>query len=477
MGLSLAQLTDPLTTAEARAMLLAALAGRGPVTKEGDGSGSLSTSGAPVGAYQVLVTVTAAGELGTAAFSWSLDGGETDAETGIQVPASGVYMLGDTGLSVTFAAGPAGTGASFAAGDTFAFETATPTFPVTSWREGDVARTLVEIDAQTLSSFSTLLAAIARGGLLSTATGSWLTLLAREVYAVERNAAVATRGTVLLTAAAEAGPYTLAPGQLWFASTAGLRFQAANAAQLTLPKGGTLQVPVQAERGGAPYNVAIGTITSMVTQLAGVTCSNPDAGGGAWISTTGVDEESDEALRTRCESRWPELGSGSPGGTYDLWARTASSAITRSRVTASGTVAGQVDVVVAGPSGPVGSGEVTAAQAYIEARAPLTSTPVVTNATGLDVTVTAELQGKSQYETAALAAAALAIGELLAATPIGGTLFRSAVIATLQKGTKKTPITGVENVILTAPAGDTGLTSAQVARLAAGSPALTWSNT
>jgi uncharacterized phage protein gp47/JayE len=343
-------------------------------------------------------------------------------------------------------------------------------FPVTSWRAGDVARSLLEIDAQALADFTALRASIAKGGLLHEATGAWLTLLASEVYALTRNAAVATKGTVVLTAAADAGPYTIAPGQLWFTSTGGPRYQSANSNNLTLAKGGTLSLTVQAESPGAAYNVANGTITTLSTPLAGVTCNNPDPGGGSWITTSGVDEESDASLVSRCEARWPESGFGSPSASYDLWARTADATITRTKVVAdaAGPNGGGVTIYVAGAAGAVGGGAVTAAQTYIDPRAPLGSVPTVTNATNAAVTVTAILFGKSQYQTAATAAATTAIQALIAATPIGGTIYRAAIFEALM-GPE-----GVENVTIAAPAGDTTLTAAQVATLTL---SLSWTNT
>jgi uncharacterized phage protein gp47/JayE len=341
-------------------------------------------------------------------------------------------------------------------------------FPVTSWRAGGVARTLVEIDAQALADFTALRVSIAKGGLLHAASGDWLTLLAAEVYAIARNPAVQTKGTVRLTASAEAGPYTVTPGQLRFASTSGLRYQSANLGNLTLAKGGTLDVPVAAESPGAAYNVANGTITTLATPLPGVTCNNPDPGGGTWVTTSGVDEESDAALVSRCEARWPESGFGSPAASYDLWARTADPTITRTKVAASGTVAGRVDVYAAGASGPVGAGAVTAAQTYITPRAPLGVTPVVANTSALAVTVTATLYGKSQYQAPATAAATTAIQSLIAATPIGGTVYKAALFEALMSPT------GVENVTIAAPAGDTSLTAAQVATLTLN---LSWTNT
>jgi uncharacterized phage protein gp47/JayE len=349
---------------------------------------------------------------------------------------------------------------------------ADPPFPVTSWREGDVARTLTEIDAKALSELSLLVAAIAAGGFRTTAKGAWLKLLAREVYGIEFNAAQVTAGGVVLTDAGGAGPFTIAPGQLWFASITGLRFQSANVENVVLEQGGTLSIPVRAEGPGATYNVANGSITSMLTPLPGVTCSNPAGGSGTWITSQGTDEESDAALSARCAARWPELGSGAPAPSYDLWARsepTKGAQVTRTNVVAdaAGPNGGGVLVYLAGPSGPVAGDVVSAVQSYIAARAPLTVVPTGASVTGLAVTVTATLYGKAQHQTAATAAALTALQALVAATPVGGKLYRAAIFEALM-GPE-----GIENVALAAPAGDTTLTAAQVATLTAN---LSWSS-
>ncbi len=342
-------------------------------------------------------------------------------------------------------------------------------FPVTSWREGDVARTLTEVDAQSLAELSKLIVAIASGGLLEKATGDWLTLLAWNVYGLERGPAVATLGTCRLTAAAGVGPYFISPGQLWAASTTGLRYQSANTSGLTVPLGGTLNLTFRAEEPGAAYNVANGTITSLLTSLPGVSISNPNPGSGSWVTTVGVDVESDELLKIRCRARWAELGFGSPDEAYDLWAKAAATAITRTRPVpdVAGPNGGGVTIYVAGPSGPVTTGDVAAAQTYIAARAPLTVIPTVVNTTANAQTITATLFGKPQYQASALAAATAALQALAASIPIGGTLYRAAVLEALMSPG------GVQNATLSAPAADVVLAAGQVLTLTVN---LSWSN-
>jgi uncharacterized phage protein gp47/JayE len=179
-------------------------------------------------------------------------------------------------------------------------------FPITDWEEGGVARSLVEIDAKENADFSTAQVAITRGGYLSLARGDWLTLYAYEAYQETRKAATYTEGEIELTCAAGSGPYTVLAGQLWVSDALGHRYN--NTTGGTLASGGTLDVTVKAEIAGSAHNAAIGTVTTMVTPLVGVTCTNPDNGGGSWPDTTGTDEELDARLSARCAAKWATLG-------------------------------------------------------------------------------------------------------------------------------------------------------------------------
>lgn len=76
----------------------------GAVTRVGTGpSTALDTSTfSPVDAYGIRVVITTAGAPGTGAFKISMDGGKHYSAT-IGIPASGVYVVPDTGVVLTFA--------------------------------------------------------------------------------------------------------------------------------------------------------------------------------------------------------------------------------------------------------------------------------------------------------------------------------------------------------------------------------------
>lgn len=427
MALTLAQLLAPQTVDQWRSILLAALQGLGVVVKTGTGAGgvgtgtgSISLSGTPAAAYsKIIINITTAGELGTAVFQYSLNGG-TSYVSGITVPATtGIYVLGATGVTVTFASGISGSGTSFQISDSYSFALQVPSLPVTAWQASGAYRQLVEIEAQALASLSAQQSAIAASGLTTQATGSWADLIANYFYQLTRNAAGVTKGLITLSDAAGAGPFTITTGTMWFASSNGLLYS--NSTGGTLARNGTLQLTVQAGSPGAAYNVGNNAIVSIVAgTLPGVIGTgvggafNPDPGTGTWVTSQGADAETDSALMLRCQQRWSTLGSGSPAAAYQLWATLAEAAaghattITRVLAYADTTTPGQVDVYLAGTSGGVGGSAVTDATTYITPFIPLTATANIQSAANVAITVAGTVYFFVSKTTSTLAQAAVA---------------------------------------------------------------------
>lgn len=467
MATLLSSLTPSPTKEAIRASLLKELQGIGFTSLAGFSTGTVTLDGVPPASYDFRIAITTSGSLGTAAFTWSSDGGVT-VNGPFTVPLGGAFAISGTNLQITFSNGTTASGNAFTAGDVFRVLTRVPTLPSTSWQTGSVPLSLVENDAAVMEDLYRTVAAVASGGLIDTSTGPWLDLLAGQVYNLTRNAGVQTQGYVTLTDTASAGPFALTDGQVWVASVGGYRFNSSGA--YTLPKGGSVSVLVKAERPGQAYNVGNGTITSLVTSLPGVTVNNPIYASGTWITQQGADPEADAALRTRCKARWPSLGIGTPNDAYALWARTADSSITRTLVQADATTPGRVLVYLAGSAGPVGAGAVTNANNYIQPRTPLCVTALVQNTTGVPITVSGTVYVATAYLAAATAQVSANLtalfgggvsnmGEVLPGIPIGGTVYQTAIIEQIMAAV------GVRNVVLTGPLTDTVLTSTQVATL------------
>src|SRR5229473_1759565 len=391
MALTLAQLLAPLTTDQTRQIVLSVLQGVGQVTKSGPGggasavgTGALTLSGTPAGSVflgsptvvPVSILITTTGEIGAGAFEYSTNGGVSYSAP---QTITATFLIPNTGITITFIAGPAGAGTSFVVNDTFAFNLSLPSFPVTAWQVCGVAPTLAEVDAQTLAEFTTTIANIASGGFVSLATASWLDLNASNLYGLTRIPSAAARGTVTLTNATGAGPYTFTAGQFFFATAGGLRFS--NTSTGTVPLSASLAgVAVVAEQPGSAYNVADNSITVINSGvLAGLSVNNPGPGS----ISGGADPETDAALSLRCQNRWPTVGIGATAATYQFWAASAEAAaghsvtITKSLVVTDAAIAGQVNVFLATATGVPAGQAVTDANTYIQARLPLPSTAVV----------------------------------------------------------------------------------------------------
>lgn len=484
MSLLLNQLLIPLSLAQIRQMLLSAHQGLGIVVESGVGAGSsplgtgsITLSGTPnVSLSNIIIIITTSGELGTAVFKYSLDGGLTYT-SGVAVPASpGAYTLSTTGIIVTFVSGPVGAGTSFIVGDQFNFAINVPSLPVTAWGSSGGYRQLIEVDAQALTAFNQQQPALAAGGYTTKATGSWCDLLGQNFYNLNRNLAAVTQGLLTLTDAAGAGPFTIAPGTMWFATSGGLRYS--NLTGGTLALNGTLQITIAAEFSGSSYNVGNGTIQTIVAgTLPGVTVNNPDPGSGTWITSQGSDDETDSAYMLRCQQRWPSLGTGSTAAVYQLWATSAEAAaghattITKALVISDPTTAGQVDIYLAGASGSVGAGAITDAQNYIGPRVPLGSTLSIVSATNAVMTLAGTVNYYAALTTlstlqAAIAAALVAYFKALGiGSDAGGAnvkVYYTALEATVGS---QTGVRNITTFTLNGGTADVGLTLGQVATL------------
>src|SRR6185369_2301132 len=170
-------------------------------------------------------------------------------------------------------------------------------FPVTSWKKGGVALSIVAVVAWVYSTFTQIAVLAIGGGLLEYSTAGWLTLLARNCYGVERITATFAKAALGITLTNDGGGlYEIEPGQLTFSAIIGgvkRTYRNTSGGTLSPGPGTTLKLDISANEIGAGSNASPGTITTMDTVLLGVSCSND-------ILVLGQDEEKDEPLRQRC---------------------------------------------------------------------------------------------------------------------------------------------------------------------------------
>lgn len=344
-------------------------------------------------------------------------------------------------------------------------------FQVTAWQPGSVGRHLIEKFSELGADWTAIVRDTAAGGFLEIAKKDWLTKYAASAYGLTRNNAVFAQGSIVFTDTGGA-PLTWSAGQLIAESTTGKRF--VNTTGGTLNAGSTLTLSFKAESPGSAYNVSNGTITRLVTPIAGVTLSNPAISGtDVWFTTSGTDVESDDSLRERCRTQWGALGSGANRDAYIYWARKGSTEVTRVHVQEHYPTDGKVGVFVAGASGVLPTSAVTAVSTYVQARRPLCVTVAVTNATALAVALVGAITYRSTVALATVQAAVAEAVLTLSKTKSlgGGYVYRSEIIAAIKN------VDGVINVSLTTPAADVALGLSEVPSFGNTTSAFTWTAT
>lgn len=308
-----------------------------------------------------------------------------------------------------------------------------------------------------LADLTETIAEIAKGGFLRYATGDWLTLLAANVFDLDRKLATSTIGDVVLTDLGAAGPIAITAGATWVATAdRALRFVVVDLPDgPTLPLGGTLRVRVRAEFSGAAYNVANAAISELITSLPGVTVTNdPDPITGTWITTQGTDDEVDASLVQRCLDRWA-VATGSTDGAYRSWMIASDAEVVRCRVWSPG--GGSVRGVVAGPSAPVSAGALANARSVVAQRRPLgVPDVVIDNVSAPPFPIVGSLTASGSLP-AAIAAAQARVAAYLRSLDIGQRVSREKLIAALGSDP------AVSDVELLVPATDVALGDYEIA--------------
>lgn len=335
--------------------------------------------------------------------------------------------------------------------------------PVESWRVGDPTRSLYKYVAEALAARDLQDAEFVRAGFLSEAKDDWKTVVAREVYGVDRDEETFATPTVTITNGG-GGYYPIQEGDLTVqASSTGKTYHNTDTHEEpgdVLSGGATITFTLVADEGGSDSNVAADEIDTIVSPaLIGCTIDSSTA-------AVAADRQEDGSLETDCRET---LGALSPNGPADAYsyvvrqeALTGVADIARSSATNDSTT-GTVTVYVASQSGAVAGASVTAAQDAVETWAnPLTMTPTVVNATATTVDLTATISGENipaDYET--LIEDALAVYLSTTAISVTGRLTVIAVSKLYELIHATIPQATTVNI--TVPAADQTLSSGSVA--------------
>lgn len=337
----------------------------------------------------------------------------------------------------------------------------------TTWQVGDPTRSLYSLVSDTLARVEEVVAVAIAGGLLDYAEGAWLTLLAKQVYNVDRVEATYATTDVVLTNVG-GGVYDFDAGDITVQNTStGKTYHSTTGGHLGA--GGTLTITVEADEAGSDSSAGAGEIDDLVTTVLGVTVSNATA-------AIGLDEESATSLRQRCRDKLGALSPSGPRAAYSYVARasdlTGTTGVTRCRVYADSDT-GEVLVYVAGPAGAVSSDDRDAVEdAIIEWAVPLCITPTVASASNVTVAVTYTLwvyRSVNKTEAEVKAAVEDALEEMFSAREIGGDILTGDTTGNLYKSLIESTIRSTFDqafrVSVSSPVGDTALDNDEVPAL------------
>jgi hypothetical protein len=251
------------------------------------------------------------------------------------------------------------------------------------------------------STCSSAIVEIGKMGITQDAEGDALTLHAKDVFDLDREPALPTQGGITFTDST-GSPQTFPAGTLLFESTTNPEITFKSIEDVTVPAFGTSPTfAIAADTPGSLANIQ-GTDLGLTTPPAGITMTV--APGTAWITQSGVDEESDDKLRLRCETRWAELTTTGPYDSYVAWALASSSEITRVRIQEDPSAVypfPAVTVIVAGPTGSVSTASMTALQLYVGKRRPLGTYVAFLNGSPFSVTIQGTYSVKTSFAAAA----------------------------------------------------------------------------
>lgn len=356
-------------------------------------------------------------------------------------------------------------------------------FSSTSWQSGSVQLTMLRMGARIYSKLSEYAATVAKGMHNDTATGEMLTRYSLSAYANTRFAAISAQHRVTLTVAPGEGPHTINLGSVVVQSASAQTFRNVAGLSVTYPLTVTSAAPstvlFEAEVAGAAGNVASGTITTLVTTLAGVTVTNADPA----PYRTGIDEETDPALQTRNRTKWPTLSVQKVRDGVVNKVLSASSAIAKVAVNDQNPRgAGTFDVYIAAASSVSAPADVSAAQAAINevtfGNAPSLGAGVERGKAFAASAVVINLAGTIYYSSssdgvAVKAAVDAALLQFVKDTPLGGwdyspgpaNVVRLNDLESVIKGVTVSGSHPVRTVTLTSPSADYSVGAFQVVTL------------
>ncbi len=293
-----------------------------------------------------------------------------------------------------------------------------PENPVTDWYAGAVLRTMLELEALVLSDAAGgALPGVAAEGFATTAEGESLTAVALAQWDVERDTATVCVQAVVLACDALHGPYTIPVGSFFARATDGSKYVADTGG--TLSTSSTLGIDMSAVSPGAMR----GLVSTVLSTFPGVTISSAAVKVVLGELQLGSEAQADQPVRDACAARLPDVDFTPDEDRVIKWATEAVDTTTRYRFDPDDVNPGGVLFTVAGASGAIPGGDVTAIQDYVQLRAPVTDYITTQNASNAIVTAAGTVTVRAAIAARVKVAANAAWVAYLSTAKIGGDVF------------------------------------------------------
>jgi len=330
---------------------------------------------------------------------------------------------------------------------------------LTNFNVGSVVRTTTEVFAEVVAELYAFGAGMLKQGFLDTATAFWLDRKAKE-YGLTRKPAVKAEGIVVYSRKI-AKPTNVPIPEGSIVTTPkdqrGTEYRYFTTQEVVLLAGDlSVEAPVIAENAGTAYNVGPGSISKMKTFITGIDAvTNPED----WLTTVGVDEETDAALRQRCFLAWEELSQGGTAAAYVSWALSVPGVKSAFVDDTLPRGEGTVDVYIMGEAGPPDPALIEAVQEVVDDNRPITADALVFSPEVVTVPVILGVTPRAGYDTAAMDTEirrrlSVFFGDIedatLAIVPLG--VGKDVVVAQIVGLVMA--VSGVYSVVVEAPAAD-----------------------
>ncbi len=327
-----------------------------------------------------------------------------------------------------------------------------------------IVRGLLEIYSWTSWQLYEFLAFVQKQATVQTATGEWLDRWAADVD-ISRKAASRAEGLVTFTRDPDfSGNITIPAGKTVRTATDayGKQYRYTVTTETVLESGNnTVQVPVISEEYGAKTNATSGAICEIVTPINNIVSVTNSAD---WLTKEAVDEESDEALRTRYKLAW-QARSGVVAAAYKAAAMSVPGVVDVAILDNHPRGQGTIDIIVQGSSGTATESLLNAVEAAIADEIVINDDVEVAAVTPVTVNISLEIEYLTGSSTEISAKAEAAIRSCFYSSGsgtgfgIGEDVIRDRISA------KIINITGVKRIIWSAPSGDVTISASSIASL------------